>query len=277
MSAAPARPDRAALLRGGRSQGGRGSAVNPLAAAAEDPFKPQPVDPSTVTGSIDEQLAVFEAAIDRAKETAGHTLRASRARFVVEAGTALREIRDREGGLYKGVYNTFAEYVSSRWEMDRTRAYQLIDAAPTMLVMSKIFDKGPVESHAPILRPILEAHGEPAVREVVAAIRTAGEKVTAQALRDHAERLNYAVPAQATSVEKAGEQDDDQDDTGRDMSPNQARDLVRLEQGVASLRGAHRALRGRVVPNAVAADQTRAMELLDEMIGIAEAIVKLSE
>lgn len=264
--------DLAALLRT-KHQGSNGKRAEP---AVVDPFAPQPIDPSTVTGTAEEQLAAFEAAMDRAKETAGHTLRASRARFVVEAGTALREIRDRDGGLYKGTYNTFGEYVKSRWEMDRTRAYQLIDSAPTMLVMSKIFDKGPVESHAPVIRPILEQHGEEAVKEIVTAIRTAGEKVTAQGLRDHAERLRYATVPVQSSVEKADEQD--QEGTGdRDMSPNQARDLVRLEQGVAALRGAHRALRGRVVPNAVAADRVRANELLDEMIGIAEKIVKLSE
>src|SRR5207237_6337312 len=103
-----------------------------------DPFAPQPVDPAAVTGSAEQRLAAFEAAIDRAKETAGTTLKAARARFVVEAGTALRAIRDEDGGLYKVTHETFEDYITARWDMDRTRAYQLIDAAPVILVLSKI-------------------------------------------------------------------------------------------------------------------------------------------
>lgn len=219
---------------------------------------PDPTDPATVTGTREEQLAVFEAAIERA----GDTLRSSRARFVVETGTALRAIRDRE--LWLGRYGSFREYVKQRWEMDRTRAYQLIDAAPAMLTMSRIGGVEPVESHTKVVGPILEQHGETAVREVFAAARVTGEKITAQALSDHAARLHYvSAPVHAG------------DDTGQ--TPGEARDIVLLEQGLAALRAAHRALRGRVVSNAVAADYARAGEMLDEMTKLAGQIVKLAE
>jgi hypothetical protein len=238
-------------------------------APAIDPFLPQPVDPAAVTGSAEERLAAFEAAIDRAKETAGTTLKAARARFVVEAGTALRAIRDQDGGLYKVTHETFEEYITARWDMDRSRAYQLIDAAPVMLVMSKIFDTAPVESHARVLAPVLEGHGEPAVREVYAAMQTKGEKVTAQAIRDTADRLGY--------IPQPTQPGDDEGELTTDHSRTEARALVRLEQGLAALKMAHRALRGRVIPDAVAADHEHGSELVAEVADLAYRISKLAQ
>lgn len=269
MSPAAERTSRVSLLLGDRATA-EDDAVNPLLPAVpDDPFAPQPVDPAAVTGSAEQRLAAFEAAIDRAKETAGTTLKAARARFVVEAGTALRAIRDEDGGLYKLTHETFDEYISSRWDMDRTRAYQLIDAAPVMLVMSKIFDTAPVESHARVLAPVLQGHGELAVREVFAAVRTTGEKVTAAAIREAADRLHY-LPQQASSEEaEAG--------VRTEHTPGEARSLVRLEQGLAALRTAHRALRGRVIPDAVAADHARGSELVTEVADLAGRISRLAE
>lgn len=271
MTPAKERQSRVSLLLGDRATGeGDDDAVNPLLPVTpDDPFAPQPVDPAAVTGSAQERLAAFEAAIDRAKERAGTTLKAARARFVVEAGTALRAIRDEDGGLYKVTHETFEDYISARWDMDRTRAYQLIDAAPVMLVMSKIFDTAPVESHARVLAPVLEGHGEPAVREVVAAARVTGEKVTAAAIREAAGRLHYLPSPTAPG--------DDADDFPTDHTPVQARALVRLEQGLAALRVAHRALRGRAIPDAVAADHEHGSELVAEVADLAGKISRLAE
>jgi hypothetical protein len=239
-----------------------------VAPAPPDPFTPQPIDPATVTGTDEEKLAAYEAAIDRAKETAGTTLKAARARFVVEAGTALRAIRDQDGGLYKVTHTTFEDYISARWDMDRTRAYQLIDAAPAMLVMSKIFDTAPVESQARAALPALESHGEVAVKEIVAAIRTAGEKVTAKTITEHGRRLGY-IPEQ-------GPADDDGADPPTEHTPEQARALVRVEQGLAALRGAHRALRGRVIPDALAADPEQGKILAAQVADLAGKIERLT-
>lgn len=239
------------------------------AASAVSPFVPAPVDPETVTGTPAEKLAVFEAALDRARDAAGETLKASRARFVVEAGTALRAIRDVDGGLYKLTHSTFEDYVQDKWGMDRSRAYQLVDAAPVMRAMWKIFDAAPIESHTPIVAPVLEVHGEVAVQEVVASIRTAGEKVTALSLREAIGRLGYvSSPAPAPVVEET---------QPGEHSPQQALALARLEQGLAQLRGAHRALRGRVVPNAVAADSVHGSELVAEVADLAGKIGRLAE
>lgn len=261
----------AEVLRARHSAAEKPASTEVAAPAQEDPFVPQPVDPAKVTGSAADRLAAFEAAIDRAKERAGTTLKAARARFVVEAGTALRAIRDEDGGLYKVTHETFEDYITDRWDMDRTRAYQLIDAAPVMLVMSKIFDTAPVESHARVLAPVLEGHGEPAVREVVAAAKTAqAGKVTAAAIREAATRLKYLqVPVQPTAVER--------ETLSVDHTAVQARALVRLEQGLAALKVAHRALRGRVIPDAVAADHSHGSELVGEVADLARKILLLTK
>lgn len=254
--------DLTALLR---SRHGVAAAAPP---ASEDPFTPRPVDPSSVTGTDAERLAAFEDAIDQAREAAGRTLKASRARFVVEAGTALRAIRDE--GLFRMAHETFEEYIGTRWGMDRSRAYQLIDAAPVMLVMSKIFGAAPVESHARILAPVLAGHGEPAVREIVTVVRTTGGKITAATIRSAADRLGYTPP---TPPATGGTEDDG---LPTEHTPEQARALVRLEQGLAVLRGAHRALRGRVVPDAVAADPVRGSELVATVADLAARIGRLT-
>ncbi|WP_143589847.1 hypothetical protein [Streptomyces africanus] len=234
----------------------------------DDPFAPKPLDPAAVTGTAEERLAAFEQAIDQAQETAGRSLKAARARFVVEAGTALRAIRDE--GLFKLSHETFDEYIAGRWDMDRSRAYQLIDAAPAMLVMSKIFDTPPVESQARMLGPVLDAHGEEAVREVVVAAKQAGPKVTAATLKAAALRLRY-IPSQSD-----GEPEDEPTDPPTEHTPEQARAIVRLEQGLAALRVAHKALRGTVVTDALAADRERGLELARQVASIAAKIGRLT-
>lgn len=247
-------------------------ADSPKAPAPPDPFAPKPLDPAAVTGTAEERLAAFEQAIDAAKETAGNSLKAARARFVVEAGTALRAIRDEDGGLYKGSYATFEDYIVKRWDMDRTRAYQLIDAAPAMLVMSKIFDTAPVESHARAMAEVIDAHGETAVREVVAAVKQSGEKVTAASLKAAAVRMHY-LPEQPDH----GPGDSRTDmDPPIEHTPEQARALVRLEQGLAALRGAHRALRGRIIPDALDADPEQGRVMAAQVRDLAGKIDRLT-
>ncbi|MGY5634213.1 hypothetical protein ACW7N6_38380 [Streptomyces sp. UC1A3] len=238
--------------------------------APADPFVPKPLDPATVTGTPEERLAAFEQAIDAAKATASTSLKAARARFVVEAGTALRAIRDEDGGLYKGSYATFEEYILKRWDMDRSRAYQLIDAAPAMLVMSKIFDTAPVESQARAMIDVIEAHGEAAVREVVAAVKQSGEKVTVASLKATAARMGY-LPKQPDHGPG-----DSRTEPATEHTPEQARALARLEQGLAALRGAHRALRGRIIADALEADPEQGRVLAAQVRDLAGKIDRLT-
>jgi hypothetical protein len=50
-----------------------------------------------------------------------------------EVGTALLMIRDEK--LYRGEYKTFEEYCDQKWNIDRSRAYQLIDSAEVVATL----------------------------------------------------------------------------------------------------------------------------------------------
>ena len=51
----------------------------------------------------------------------------------VEVGRALGEIRERK--LYRQTHSTFEDYCRGKWEMSRSRAHRLIDAARTVEVL----------------------------------------------------------------------------------------------------------------------------------------------
>lgn len=70
-----------------------------------------------LTVSEVEELAQHEAIIERGLKT------------FVHVGLALTFIRDRR--LYRATHRTFAAYCRQRWDIGRSRGYQLIDAAKT--------------------------------------------------------------------------------------------------------------------------------------------------
>lgn len=256
------RVDRAALLTGARSRV-PSAAVNPLLPAEPpDPFTARPVDPATVTGTDAERLAVFEAAMEAARGTAEHSLRASRARFVIEAGTALRGIRDQ--GLHLVTHPSFEDYVQGRWQMDRTRAYQLIDACPAMLALSKIFDTPPVESQARALAPVLARHGEDAVRIVVDTARQESGKVTAASVSRAAGRLGY-IPEQADGG------------PGEDAPPPGPDTLGELREALAVLRKADRLLSNGTLALALTQDRDAASGIAREAAQTARRITARME
>lgn len=89
----------------------------------------------TLTGKERERLGVLEGLV-------GKSLRS-----FVEAGQALVEIRD--SGLYREAYATFEDYCKGRWEISRSRAYQLIDATTVAQIVSTTVDTYPsTESQA---------------------------------------------------------------------------------------------------------------------------------
>ncbi len=55
-----------------------------------------------------------------------------------EVGAALTEIRDAR--LYRGGYDTFEDYLSARWAMQRAQAYRLIEASAVVGALSPIGD-----------------------------------------------------------------------------------------------------------------------------------------
>lgn len=198
--------DRLAILQRGKANR-TGSGANPLVPSptAGAAALPSPIDPAAVTGTPEERLRAFEGAIDAATSSVRRAVASAKERFVVEAGIALREIRDQE--LYKVTHATFEAYVGERWTISRPRAYELIDAAPKMIAVSALVDTPVVESHARILAPILEQHGPDAAREVIAKAQAdagpSGGRLTAAALKRAQRQAGYAPRREAPTPSPA--------------------------------------------------------------------------
>lgn len=97
-------------------------------------------------------------------------------RTFVEVGTALLRIRDER--LYRTQYDTFEDYCRERWQMNRQRASQMIQAAG----VSKILDNGPTtESHARELVGLEPQHAQQVWEK---ANETTAGKPTARAVRE---------------------------------------------------------------------------------------------
>jgi hypothetical protein len=260
------RVNRAALLTGSRSRVASTTDNPLLPAAPPDPFAARPIDPATVTGTDAERLAAFEAAMERATAAADENLRAARARFAIEAGTALRAIQ--ADGLHRAAgHPSFDAYVKARWSMSRSRAYQLMDAAPVMAVVSKILDAAPVESQAVAVASVLELHGEDAVRKVVDQARQESGKVTAATLTATARRLGY-IP----------EQDGQEEPHRTPQRPSGAAAVARLELAVDALRKSMSELHAGILSPAFVSEHPteaeRCRELAREAARIADGIAR---
>jgi hypothetical protein len=260
------RINRAALLTGSRSQVASRTADPFRPAEPADPFAAHPIDPATVTGTDAERLAAFEAAMERATAAADENLRAARARFAIEAGTALRAIQT--DGLHRAAgHPSFEAYAKSRWQMSRSRAYQLMDAAPVMAVVSKILDAAPVESQAVAVAPVLIQHGEDAVRKVVEQVRQESGKLTAKTLTETARRLGY-IP----------EQDGQEEPKRTPERPSGAAAVARLELAVDALRKSMHELHAGILSPALISEHPteaeRCRELAREAARIADGIAR---
>lgn len=133
----------------------------------------------------------------------------------LDVGLMLKAIRDRK--LYKvrrpeavaGRYSftTFEEYVEQRWDMVRSRAAQMIDAADACLKMSTIVDILPrMESH---VRELLRIDGDGDRAAVWQTVVARGELVTARLVAEEVDRflLPPSRPDEPAEDEPA---DDDQ-------------------------------------------------------------------
>jgi hypothetical protein len=88
------------------------------------------------------------------------TIRAGEKAFI-RVGEALAEIRDSR--LYRSTHTTFADYFRDRWDMCRSRAYQLIEGAATAKHLSTIVDTPPPTSESqlrPLARLLPDQKGE---------------------------------------------------------------------------------------------------------------------
>ncbi len=81
-----------------------------------------------------EELAAFKAKEDRAEQCKKDTENSFR-----EFATILNDIGDQKH--YRGEYRTFEAYCKGRWNLSRSRAYQIIDARQTYSLLSTTVDK----------------------------------------------------------------------------------------------------------------------------------------
>jgi hypothetical protein len=109
-------------------------------------------------------------------------------REFVRAGLALREIRDTR--LYRSAspaYGTFEDYVEARWELTRSRAYQLIDAATVAeMTGGELRNERQARELAPVMREYDEETAKKIVADTWDAIKKETDgRVTAKAIREH--------------------------------------------------------------------------------------------
>lgn len=119
----------------------------------------------------------------------------------IEVGRALAEIKEQK--LYRQVFSTFEEYCDNRWQLARTRAYELIYAAETAKAMSEISNKHipKNEGQAKQLRGLT---AQVAVKVMQEAEQATGGKITAAAIRDAREKIENPpadIPAEDIMVE----------------------------------------------------------------------------
>jgi hypothetical protein len=121
-----------------------------------------------LTASESTALAQNEAVIERGIQT------------FYEVGMALADIRDRK--LYRADHGTFEEYAQQRWNMSRTRAYELMSASAVVSAIADTEVPAPAnEGQARALSRVPESDRAEVWRETVE--RTDG-KPTAAAVRE---------------------------------------------------------------------------------------------
>lgn len=67
-----------------------------------------------------------------------------------EVGNALFEIRNNK--LYREYHTTFEEYCKEKWQIKRQRAYELMDSAGIVNILSEISDKSEVQKDAVVIK-----------------------------------------------------------------------------------------------------------------------------
>lgn len=153
-------------------------------------------DTKQLTDTETADLAACEKAITAAQEGA------RRAFWVI--GKALQTVQD--GRLYRREYETFDEYVRSRWDMSGRQAYRLIESWQLAELVRPIGHTAPTESHIRELLPAAKVHGDEAAVQIWEKAQEE-DKVTAAVIAALRDQLGYGKPSQgdATTGESAGE------------------------------------------------------------------------
>lgn len=118
----------------------------------------------------------------------------------VEVGNALAEIRD--AGLYRNSHATFEDYCAARWNMSRPRAYQFIEAAEIVAVLSTNVDIQPPANEAQA-RPLSVIEPEHRAEVWQRAVETAPEgKITARHVSEVVQEFKRETQPQPTYTQE---------------------------------------------------------------------------
>jgi hypothetical protein len=153
------------------------------------------VDMSPVNGEVSEPLSPDEVLSLEGYEQ----IIAQGIKTFVQVGHALLTIREQR--LYRESYTTFEDYCRQRWDLSRPRAYQLIDAAQVIDVVSTIVDIVPVnEAQA---RPLASLPAEQQVEVWREVVETApAGKVTAKHVQETVKRVKVSPTTTRTPTPK---------------------------------------------------------------------------
>lgn len=119
----------------------------------------------------------------------------------VEVGEALARVRDMR--LYRDEYGTFEEYAERKWNLSRSRAYQLIDASTTVSAMSTIVDT-PIPASESQARILSGLPAETAAEVMRKAHADTEGKVTAKAIKQARDMLTVASVVGPPDPRKTG-------------------------------------------------------------------------
>ncbi|MFG2533548.1 hypothetical protein [Streptomyces sp. NPDC048516] len=164
------------------------------------PYNAEPVDPARLPADRRQRLAALEDALMTAERTRSKSVAWSKARWMIETGTALQVLVDEDLYLEDDEYPTLETYATHRLHMSRGHVYELVADASRLLAiapLSEISDKPFNASHARVLAPLMEPHadegGKTKAEIVVADVDTSGRKRTAAALRRAAAKRGFTI------------------------------------------------------------------------------------
>lgn len=121
--------------------------------------------PLTLTAAEHDDLRLLERRIEGGLRT------------FVDVGNALAEIKERK--LYRLGHKTFDDYVRERWQMGKSRAYQLISAATTAKNLSTVVDI-PAPENERQMRPLSQLAPERRAEAWQKAAERAGEETVTE-------------------------------------------------------------------------------------------------
>lgn len=166
----------------------------------------------------------------------------------IEVGNALHKIQSQR--LYRFSYNSFEEYLASRWKFRRAHAYRLITASRTAADLPPIGDSAQPKNEAQA-RALTGLTSEQKAAAMQRAQELAGEKpVTAANIKAAAAELKANKPANGAPAANVTEQSEPED--GKTVQGNFTTKPLSFDEILAGLRrGRDRALKSKRLQDAI--------------------------